>query len=166
MAKQDIGRLYHAAIAVPRPGANEYDDEPPALAQAVRHVLATAWVERDGDDPPPRSIGWPQFGAGRGGVQPATSFAWLWTALERELAEHGPWDIHFIARRRVAATSCPRSWQRPESLPGPGRARLTPGVAARKRACRAGGQSGVSCVRRWAVNGQGYSRAHAPGSPR
>jgi hypothetical protein len=102
MANQNIRRLYHAAIAVPRPGTNDYDVEPPVLAQAVRHVLATARAERADYDPPLHSIGWPLLGAGRGGLLPETSFAWLWIALERELTEHGPWDVHFITRRRTA----------------------------------------------------------------
>lgn len=149
MAKQNIRRLYHAAIAVPRPGTNEYDVEPPVLAQAVRRVLATARAERDGYDPPLRSIGWPLLGAGRGGLLPATSFAWLWIALERELAEDGPWDIHFIARRRVAADLIAAKLAEAVVIARP---RASPADGSRgcaERTWRAGGQSGVSGVRRW-----------------
>jgi hypothetical protein len=103
MARQNIRRLYHAAIASPRPGTNEYDIEPTVLAQAVRQVFANARAERDQFDPPLRSIGFPLLGAGRGSLIPATSFAWLWSALEHELIERGPWDIHFITRRRATA---------------------------------------------------------------
>jgi len=103
MASQNVRRLYHAAIASPRPGTNDYEVEPTAIALAVQNVLATARAEREEFAPPLRSVGFPLLGAGRGGLPPATSFAWLWSALERDIREHGSWDIHFITRRQVTA---------------------------------------------------------------
>lgn len=103
MADRGIRRLYHAAIASPRPGTNDYDVEPTVLAQAVRNVLAIARTERDAFGQPLTSVGFPLLGAGRGGLSAATSFAWLWAAIDREISESGPWDIHFITRRRATA---------------------------------------------------------------
>jgi O-acetyl-ADP-ribose deacetylase (regulator of RNase III) len=103
MARQGIRRLYHVASSAPRPGTNEYDVEPTAIASCVRNVLIMARSERQLFDPELRSIGFPLLGAGRGGLDPATSFAWLWTSMERDIREHGPWEIHFLTRRRALA---------------------------------------------------------------
>jgi O-acetyl-ADP-ribose deacetylase (regulator of RNase III) len=99
MARRGIRRIYHAAIASPRPGTNDYDVEPTAIAYAVRNVFALARAERERFDPALRSMGFPLLGAGRGGLPPATSFAWIWTSLEGEIAAGGPWEIHFITLR-------------------------------------------------------------------
>ena len=40
---------------------------------------------------------------GGGGLDPATSFAWLWAALERDMTENGLWEIHFVTRQRTLA---------------------------------------------------------------
>lgn len=103
MAGNRIRRLYHAAIAVPRPGTNDYHVEPSAIVDAVGNVLTAARKERAEFDPPLRSIGFPLLGAGRGGLEPATSVSWLWAALEREWRGDPEWEIHFIAKDRVMA---------------------------------------------------------------
>jgi O-acetyl-ADP-ribose deacetylase (regulator of RNase III) len=103
MAGQGVRRVYHVAVASPRPGSNDYDVDPTAIAQGVRNVLALARAERALFDPPLASIGFPLIGAGRGGLAPETSFSWLWAALERDLAENEPWRLHFITRRRAVA---------------------------------------------------------------
>ena len=103
LAGQRIRRIYHAAITTPVAGTNHYDVEPASIAIAVRNVLAIAHAEQALFDPPLRSVAFPLFGAGRGALDPAVSFAWLWTALERDISEHGPWEIHFITRRRSLA---------------------------------------------------------------
>jgi O-acetyl-ADP-ribose deacetylase (regulator of RNase III) len=103
LAGQGIRRIYHAAIAAPRPGTNDYDVEPASIAHAARNVFAIARAERDMFSPPLRSIGFPLLGAGRGGLAPATSMAWLWAAAGRELRDDSKWDIHFITRRRATA---------------------------------------------------------------
>lgn len=103
LAVQRVRRIYHAAIAVPVPGTNYYNVEPAAIADSVRTVLATARAERDLFVPELSSIAFPLLGAGRGGLGLATSFTWLWTALERDMRENGPWSIHFVTIRRSAA---------------------------------------------------------------
>ena len=103
LASQGIRRLYHVAVAAPRPGTNDYDVEPIAIASGVRNVLARARSERHLFDPWLRSVGFPLLGAGRGGLDPATSFTWLWASLERDIREHGSWEIHFITHRRPLA---------------------------------------------------------------
>jgi O-acetyl-ADP-ribose deacetylase (regulator of RNase III) len=103
MASHGVRRIYHAAVAAPRPGTNDYDIEPTAIAHAVRNVFALARAERQRFDPALRSLGFPLLGAGRGGLHPATSFAWIWTPLEREIADGSPWEIHFITRCQPTA---------------------------------------------------------------
>jgi hypothetical protein len=103
MAAQGIRRIYHAALVSPRPATNEYDVDPTVIAQIVRNSLAAGLAERERFDPPLRSVGFPLLGAGRGGMAPATSFAWLWAAVERDFRENGPWELHFITRRRLTA---------------------------------------------------------------
>jgi O-acetyl-ADP-ribose deacetylase (regulator of RNase III) len=103
LADQGIRRIYHAAVTTPRPGTNDYDVMPVAVTQAVHAAFALARSERAGFTPPLRSLGFPLLGAGRGGLDPATSFAWIWTALEREIAQDNSWTLHFITRRRATA---------------------------------------------------------------
>jgi O-acetyl-ADP-ribose deacetylase (regulator of RNase III) len=89
MAGQRIRRIYHAAIATPVAGTNYYDVEPASVATAVRNALALARAEQALFEPALSSIAFPLFGAGRGALDPAVSFAWLWTALERDIGEYG-----------------------------------------------------------------------------
>jgi O-acetyl-ADP-ribose deacetylase (regulator of RNase III) len=103
MGSRGVRKIYHAAIVSPRPGTNDYDVEPTAIATSMRNVLAIARAEREVPDPALRSLALPLLGTGRGGLDPATSFAWLWTLLERDIRENGPWEIHFITRRRALA---------------------------------------------------------------
>ena len=103
MTAQRIRRIYHAAIAAPIPGTNHYDVEPTAIVSGVRNVFSLARAERDSFEPALSSLAFPLLGAGRGGLDPATSFAWLWTALEREVRDDRAWTIHFVTRRRASA---------------------------------------------------------------
>jgi O-acetyl-ADP-ribose deacetylase (regulator of RNase III) len=103
LSRQGIRRIYHAAIASPRPGTNDYDVEPTAIAQAVHATFAIARSERELFSPRLSSLGFPLLGAGRGGLAPATSFAWIWAALEREMREDNAWQIHFITHQRATA---------------------------------------------------------------
>jgi O-acetyl-ADP-ribose deacetylase (regulator of RNase III) len=103
MAAQGIRRIYHAALTSPHPGTNDYDVDPTVIAQVVHNVSTAARAERDQFDPPLRSVGFPLLGAGRGGMDPGTSFSWLWTAIERDFRTNGPWELHFITRRRLTA---------------------------------------------------------------
>jgi O-acetyl-ADP-ribose deacetylase (regulator of RNase III) len=103
LARQGIRRIYHAAIATPRPGTNDYNVDPTAIARAVNGVFAIARTERGLFRPPLSSLGFPLLGAGRGGISPETSFSWLWGAVQREMAIGDDWAIHFITRRRATA---------------------------------------------------------------
>lgn len=103
LARQGIRRIYHAAITMPRPGTNDYDVDPTAIARAVHGVFTIARSERDLFQPPLRSLGFPLLGAGRGGMIPETSFSWLWAAVLREMRVGDAWEIHFITRRRATA---------------------------------------------------------------
>jgi hypothetical protein len=103
LSRQGIRRIYHAAIASPRSGTNDYDVEPTAIVQAVRAAFAIARSERELFRPRLDSLGFPLLGAGRGGLHPATSFAWIWTSLEREMRADGSWTIHFITHQRATA---------------------------------------------------------------
>jgi O-acetyl-ADP-ribose deacetylase (regulator of RNase III) len=103
LARQGIRRIYHAAIATPRPGTNDYYVDPAAIAQAVHQVFALARYEGDLFQTPLSSLGFPLLGAGRGGIAPETSFSWLWAAIRREISVDEAWTIHFVTRRRATA---------------------------------------------------------------
>lgn len=103
LSEQGIRRIYHAAVVTPRPGTNEYDVLPTAITQAVHATFALARSERPRFTPPLGSLGFPLIGAGRGGLDPATSFAWMWAALEHEIPQDNTWSIHFITYQRATA---------------------------------------------------------------
>jgi hypothetical protein len=103
MAGQGIRRIYHAAIASPLPGTNSYEIELTAIAMSMRNIVTLARSDPALPDPAPESLAFPLLGTGRGGLDPATSFSWMWPPLERDMRENGPWDIHFITRSRTAA---------------------------------------------------------------
>ncbi|MBV9451912.1 MAG: hypothetical protein JO345_39105 [Streptosporangiaceae bacterium] len=103
LSQQGIRRIYHAAIVSPRLGTNDYDIDPTAIALAVRNTFAIARSERELFRPRLKSLVFPLLGAGRGGLDPAVSFAWIWTTMEREISQDGGWEIHFVTRRRAAA---------------------------------------------------------------
>lgn len=98
LGRRGIRRIYHAAVATPRAGSNDYDTDPGAVARAVGAVFELARRERARFDPPLRSICLPLLGAGRGGLLPASSLAWILGALDLELAADGSWQIHFVAK--------------------------------------------------------------------
>jgi hypothetical protein len=103
MASQGVRRIYHAAIVSPLPGTNSYEVEPAAIAITVRNVTLLARSDPALADQAARSLAFPLLGTGRGGLDPATSFSWIWAALERDMRDNGPWEIHFIARNRAQA---------------------------------------------------------------
>ena len=103
LSQQGIHRIYHAAIVSPRPGTNDYDVDPAVIALAVRNTFAIAGSERDHFNPRLKSLAFPLLGAGRGGLDPAVSFAWIWATVKREISQDGGWEIHFVTRRRVTA---------------------------------------------------------------
>jgi O-acetyl-ADP-ribose deacetylase (regulator of RNase III) len=102
-------RIYHAAVAVPEANGRAYRVTPEAVARAVHNVFRLASRERWRFAPPLRSIAFPLFGAGRGGVPPGESFSWLWSSILREarFGESGPgaWELHVITRSTASASA-------------------------------------------------------------
>ncbi|MFC4588597.1 hypothetical protein [Sphaerisporangium corydalis] len=105
LARQGVRRVYHAATAIPRPHTDGYAVEPAGVLRAVHGVFALARAERDLYEPRLGSLCLPLFGAGRGGLAPETSFAYLWPALELEMGEPDGWEVHLITRGERGATA-------------------------------------------------------------
>ncbi|MYR44206.1 hypothetical protein [Streptomyces sp. SID5910] len=103
MAAQGVRRIYHLAVAVPRPGTNDYDVQPADITRAVDRAFTLLAEESGRHDPPLTSVCLPLLGAGRGGLPALESFGALWTAVEAELARGAPWDIHLVMRRQARA---------------------------------------------------------------
>lgn len=103
MTGQGVRRVYHAAVAVPRPGTNDYDVDPVDVTRAVDRVFEVARRESDGFDPPLRSVCFPLLGSGRGGLDPTVSLTWMWTAIEAALAQGQDWEVHLAVRRSSRA---------------------------------------------------------------
>ncbi len=99
LARQGIRRIYHAAVAVPLPGTNDYAVQPADVTRAVARVFALLAEESPRFDPPLRSVCLPLLGAGRGGLRHEASFTSLWEAVDAELARGGPWDVQLVVRR-------------------------------------------------------------------
>jgi len=100
---QGVRRIYHVAVAVPRPETNDYDVQPADITRGVARVFALLAEESERYDPPLRSLCLPLLGAGRGGLTPLESFGALWAAVEAELARGADWEIHFVVRRHARA---------------------------------------------------------------
>jgi O-acetyl-ADP-ribose deacetylase (regulator of RNase III) len=105
LVHRGIRRIYHAAVVVPRAGTNEYDVDLESIFRAVRAAVQLARAERRTIDPALRSICFPLFGTGRAGLDPAVSFAWIWPALQQELAADDSWEIHISAGRADSAAA-------------------------------------------------------------
>lgn len=103
LTAQNVRRIYHVAVAVPRPETNDYEVQPSDITRGVTRVFALMAEESPECDPPLRSVCLPLLGAGRGGLTPLESFAALWAAVEAELARGADWDIHFVVRRHARA---------------------------------------------------------------
>ncbi|MEV7869652.1 hypothetical protein AB0P17_26980 [Streptomyces sp. NPDC088124] len=103
LARQGVRRIYHAAIAVPRAGTNDYDVLPADVTRAVSRALTLLAEEHDRYTPPLRSVCFPLLGSGRGGLPYRVSLAAVWAAVEAELAREAPWDVHFVVRGAEAA---------------------------------------------------------------
>ncbi|MFD9881329.1 hypothetical protein ACFWZT_07675 [Streptomyces alboflavus] len=103
LAEQGIRRIYHVAVAVPRPGTNDYDVQPADLTRGVARALALLAAENAHAEPPLTSVCLPLLGAGRGGLSPLESFSALWAAVEAELVRGAELDVHFVVRRHARA---------------------------------------------------------------
>ncbi|MFE2503229.1 hypothetical protein HLK56_15800 [Streptomyces sp. G9] len=98
LAEQGIRRIYHAAIAVPRPGTNDYDVQPDDVTRSAARALSLLAAERDAFDPPLRSICFALLGSGRGGLSHEASLRAVWAAIEAELARGSRDEIHLVVR--------------------------------------------------------------------
>ncbi|MGW7077253.1 hypothetical protein [Streptomyces sp. NPDC054866] len=103
LAVQGVRRIYHVAVAVPRPETNDYDVQPADVTRGVARAFALLAEESRASDPPLTSICVPLLGAGRGGLPPLESFGALWAAVEAEFARGADWDVHFVVRRHARA---------------------------------------------------------------
>ena len=103
LAEQGVRRIYHAAVAVPRAGTNEYDVQAADVTRAVTRVFALLALERNRFDPPLRSVCLPLLGSGRGGLEHELSARAVWEAVEAELVRNPRWQIHLVVRRQPPA---------------------------------------------------------------
>ncbi|GHC49151.1 hypothetical protein GCM10010349_13280 [Streptomyces flavofungini] len=103
LAEQGIRRIYHVAVAVPRPGTNDYDVQPADVTRGVARALALLAAENAHAEPPLASVCLPLLGAGRGGLSPLESFSALWAAVEAELVRGAALDVHFVVNRHARA---------------------------------------------------------------
>lgn len=101
LRKRNIQRIYHAAIATPVSGTNNYRISHHAIPRAVHNTFELARQEREELGIPLSSICFPLFGAGRGKMSAAESFELIWESLMSELADDPTWNIHFTTRRRT-----------------------------------------------------------------
>ncbi|MFE7616066.1 hypothetical protein [Streptomyces sp. NPDC057496] len=101
LAEQGVRRIYHAVVAVPRPGTNDYEVTPQNVAAAAARALALMSGERDAHTPPLRSVCFPLLGAGRGGLTPENSVSALWTALAADADPDR--ELHLVVRRPLVA---------------------------------------------------------------
>ncbi|MFE6867267.1 hypothetical protein ACFVFS_11950 [Kitasatospora sp. NPDC057692] len=117
LERQGLRRIYHAAVAVPRPGTNDYDVLSADVTRAATRALALLAEEHTAFDPPLRSICFPLLGAGRGGLAPEVSIAAVWAAVEAELSRGAPWEIHLVVRNPARARTVTRHLLAPHTLP-------------------------------------------------
>ncbi|GLX17201.1 MULTISPECIES: hypothetical protein [Streptomyces] len=109
---QGVRHIHHAAVAVPRPGTNDYDVLPSDVTRAVTRVFALL-----AGGPARPSVCLPLLGAGRGGLAPADSLAAVWAAVEAELARGGDHDVHLLVRRPERADLVEELLTAPDGLP-------------------------------------------------
>ncbi|MFD7500716.1 macro domain-containing protein [Streptomyces sp. NPDC059850] len=113
LAEYGVRRIYHAAVATPRAGTNDYDVLPADITRATSRVFATLAEEHDRHTPPLHSVCFPLLGSGRGGLPYRVSAAAVWSAVEAELARGARWDVHFVVRTPEAARVVERIPARP-----------------------------------------------------
>lgn len=101
LSRRNVQRIYHAAIAAPISGTNNYGVDPQSIPRAVHNVFDLARQERVEQGLALSSICFPLFGAGRGGLSVSESFELIWEPLMSELAEDPSWHIHFTTRRKT-----------------------------------------------------------------
>lgn len=103
LRQHGIKRIYHAAIAEPRLGTQDYDVNPDAVSQAVRRAFATARTERDNPEIQLTSICFPLLGSGRGGLNPQDSLHCIWQAITEETRHDPTWTVHLASWKPTEA---------------------------------------------------------------
>ncbi|MFE0582914.1 hypothetical protein [Streptomyces sp. NPDC058874] len=101
LAGQGVRRVYHAAVAIPRTGSNDYDVLPRDVAAAASGALSLMAREAPLFDPPLRSICFALLGAGRGGLPVQESVSALWPTLAAAVAAGR--EVHLVMRRPASA---------------------------------------------------------------
>ncbi|MEU8773570.1 hypothetical protein [Streptomyces sp. NPDC048606] len=101
LAGQGVRRVYHAAVAIPRTGSNDYDVLPRDIAAAASGALALMAREAPLFDPPLRSVCFALLGAGRGGLPVQESVSALWPALAAAVGAGR--EVHLVMRRPAVA---------------------------------------------------------------
>ncbi|MFI8962612.1 macro domain-containing protein [Streptomyces sp. NPDC053493] len=96
LAAQGVRRIYHAVVAVPRAGTNDYDVLPADVTRATTRVFQLMAEERARAGEELRSVCFPLLGAGRGGLAPQVSVDAIWAAVEAEAARGADWRIHIV----------------------------------------------------------------------
>jgi len=99
LARHGIRRIYHAAVACPVSNSNDYQVDLEGIFRAVRTCFALGRQQRVETSLPLRSICFPLFGAGRGGLDPGQSLAWSWPAMRQELTADPSWELHLSTWR-------------------------------------------------------------------
>ncbi|MCF6523835.1 hypothetical protein [Streptomyces sp. JJ36] len=125
LRERGIRRIYHAAVAVPRVGTNDYDVLSRDVAVAASRALDLLAEEHALLSPPPRSVCFTVLGAGRGRLSAEESVSAVWPAMA---AAAGSRDFHLVVRRPLVADAVT------EVLGG----RPLPGGAETAGACCAG----------------------------
>ncbi|MFE3205718.1 hypothetical protein [Embleya sp. NPDC059237] len=134
LAGQGVRRLYHAAVAVPRAGTNDYDVLPADVTRAVAGSLALLAEEGGAFDPPLRSVCLPLLGSGRGGLTYRQSIHAVWAAVDAALCRGTDLAVHLIVRHPVPAGLLVRTLTQGNEPVSPGsrpdRAPSAPGPSA------------------------------------
>ncbi|MER5490570.1 hypothetical protein [Streptomyces sp. NPDC002490] len=103
LGRQGVRRIYHAAVAIPRTGSNDYDVLPRDVVAAAAAALDLMDREAPSFAPTLRSLCFSLLGAGRGGLPARESASALWPTLARAAATGR--EVHLVMRRpAVAAT--------------------------------------------------------------
>lgn len=92
LAFNGVRRVYHAAVAVPRPGTGHQDVTPSTIMLAVHRVFALAEEERMAYRL--RTICFPLLGTGSGRLAVRAGLHWLWSAICENLARSRGWEVH------------------------------------------------------------------------
>ncbi|MER7968445.1 hypothetical protein ABTX35_05440 [Streptomyces sp. NPDC096080] len=103
LREQGLRRIYHAVVAVPRAGTNDYDVLPADITRAVSRTFSLLAQESGRSTPPLSSVCFPLLGSGRGGLPYRISLGAVWAGVEAELARGAAWDVHFVVRSPEAA---------------------------------------------------------------